>query len=91
MHIFTVSFPNQVSLAPLAGLSHSLLVRTTPLFYLLGDPSFGDRGANVHPLPSLDSDQLFTPCFLTLPNPPLTPMIHVTCLQRRHHNISYTV
>ncbi len=42
---------------------------STPLFYLLGDPSFGDRGANVHPLSSLVSDQLLTPCFLTLPNP----------------------
>ncbi len=41
----------------------------SPLFYLLVDPSFGDRGANVHPLSSLVSDQLFTPCFLTLPNP----------------------
>jgi hypothetical protein len=40
-----------------------------PLYYLLGDPSFGDRGANIHPLSSLVSDQLFTPCFLTLPNP----------------------
>ncbi len=43
--------------------------RISPLFYLLGDPSFGDLGANVHPLSSLVSDQLFTPCFLTLPNP----------------------
>ncbi len=41
-----------------------------PLFYLLGDPFFGDRGANVHPLSTLVSDQLFTPCFLTLSNPP---------------------
>jgi hypothetical protein len=40
-----------------------------PHFYLLGDPFFGDRGANVHPLSSLVSDQLPTPCSLTLPHP----------------------
>ncbi len=40
-----------------------------PPFLLTWEPSFGDRGANVHPLSSLVSDQLFTPCFLNLPNP----------------------
>ncbi len=48
----------------------SYMYQPPHLFYLLGDPSFGDRGANIHPLSSLVSDQLPTPCFLTLPNPP---------------------
>ncbi len=48
-----------------------------PLFYLLGDPSFGDRGANIHPLSSLVSNQLFTPCFLTLPGDTQRFMLHV--------------
>jgi hypothetical protein len=47
------------------------------LFYLLGDPPFGDRGANIHPLSSLVSDQLFTPCFLTLPRDTPRFMLHV--------------
>jgi hypothetical protein len=38
-----------------------------PLFYLLGDPSFSNHGANIHPLSSLASNQLLTPCCLTLP------------------------
>jgi hypothetical protein len=38
-----------------------------PLFYLLGDPSFSVRGANIHPLLSLASSQLLTPCCLTHP------------------------
>ncbi len=75
--------------ASLIDLLHSpLFERINPLFYLLGDPSFGDRGANIHPLSSLVSDQLLTPSFLTLP---VTLMVHVTCLQIGHHNISYTV
>ncbi len=41
---------------------------TTP-FYLLGDPLFGNRGANVHPHSSLVGDRLPTPCSLTLPLP----------------------
>ncbi len=48
-----------------------------PLFYLLGDPSFGDRGAKIHPLSSLVSDQLFTPSFLTLPGDTPCFMLHV--------------
>jgi hypothetical protein len=36
-------------------------------FYLLGDPFSCDRGANIHPLSSLVSSQLFTPCCLTHP------------------------
>jgi hypothetical protein len=47
------------------------------LFYLLGDPSFGDHGANIHPLSSLVSDQLFTPCFATLPGDTPHFMLHV--------------
>jgi hypothetical protein len=43
--------------------------RNNPPFYLRGDPFFGDSGANVHPLSSLVSDQLLTPCSLTLPHP----------------------
>jgi hypothetical protein len=46
------------------------------LFYLLGDPSFGDRGVNIHPLSSLVSDQLFTRCFLTLPGDTPRFMLH---------------
>ncbi len=52
-------------------------VSKPPLFYLLGDPSFGDCGANIHPLSSLVSDQLFTPCFLTLPGDTPCFMLHV--------------
>ncbi len=63
---------------------------TTP-FYLLGDPSFGDHGANVHLHSSLVNDRLTTPCSLTLPSPPINTPSSCTCLQRRHHNISYTV
>jgi hypothetical protein len=48
-----------------------------PLFYLLQDPSFGDRGANVHPPLSLDSDQLLTPCCLILPKDTPRLMLHV--------------
>ncbi len=48
-----------------------------PFFYLLGDPSFGDRGKNIHPLLSLVSDQLFTPCFLPLPRDTPSFMLHV--------------
>jgi hypothetical protein len=70
MNTFTVLFP---WLRPFASLIDSphypLSERISHIFYLLGDPSFDDRGANVHPLSSLVSDQLFTPCFLTLPNP----------------------
>jgi hypothetical protein len=43
--------------------------RINPPFYLLANPFFVDRGANVHPLSSLVSDQLLTPCSLTLPHP----------------------
>ncbi len=35
--------------------------------YLLGDPSFDDSGANIHPLSSLVSYQLSLPCCLTHP------------------------
>ncbi len=45
------------------------LSRYNPFFYLLGDPFFGDRGVNVHPLSSEVSDQLPTPCSLTLSHP----------------------
>ncbi len=48
-----------------------------PLFYLLGDPSFGDCGSNVHPPSSPVSDQLFTPCCLTLPEDTPWFMLHV--------------
>jgi hypothetical protein len=48
-----------------------------PLFYLLGDPSFGDRYANIHPLSSLVSHQLCTPCFLTLAGDTPCFMLHV--------------
>ncbi len=37
-------------------------------FYLLGNPLFDGRGANIHPHSSLVRDQLPTPC--SLPSPP---------------------
>jgi hypothetical protein len=70
MNTITVPLPGWDPLLP--SLTHfisPLSERINPLYYLLGDPSFGDRGANVHPLSPLVSGQLFTPCFLTLPNP----------------------
>ncbi len=39
-------------------------------FFLLGNPLFGDRGANVHPHLSLVGDRLPTPFSLTSPFPP---------------------
>ncbi len=50
---------------PFARISRSL--------YLLGDPSSCARGANIHPLLSLVSYQLFPPCYLTRPK--VTPQI----------------
>ncbi len=47
------------------------LCNDPPLFYLLGNPSFGDCGANAHPHSSLVGDWLPTPCSLpshSLPN-----------------------
>jgi hypothetical protein len=61
--------PSLLILLPLHELTH--------LFYLLGDPSFGDRGANVHPLSSLASDQLSIPCCLTLPEDTPWLILHV--------------
>ncbi len=67
---FSVSFPQLGSFSfPFWFTLFPLCMYHFPLFYLLGDLFFGDRGANIHPLSSLVSDQLFTPCFLTLPNP----------------------
>ncbi len=43
---------------------------TNHLFYLLGNPLFDDRGANVHPHSSLVGDRLPTPCSLPSPSPP---------------------
>ncbi len=66
-------------LIPLA----SLFARSVPLaqvnshFYLLGDPSSDDHVANVHPPSSLVSDQLLTPCCLTLPVDTPRFMLHV--------------
>jgi hypothetical protein len=68
INTFTVLFPWLRPLVSLIDSLHSpLLMNTSTPFYLLGDPSFGDRGANVHPLLSLVSHQLFTPSSLTLP------------------------
>jgi hypothetical protein len=54
---------------PFASLCPNLspCISQPPLFYLLEDPAFDDRCANVHPPLSLVSDQLFIPCCLTLP------------------------
>jgi hypothetical protein len=54
------------SFCPFLCLFPTLLWIQLPFFYLLRDPSFGDRGANIHPLLSLVGDQMPTPCFLTL-------------------------
>ncbi len=60
-------------LCPFPTLSRNQL----PFFYLLEDPSFGDRGANIHPLSSLVGDQLPTSCFLTLPEDTPQITLHV--------------
>ncbi len=46
-------------------------------FYLLGDPSSCDIGANIHPLSSLVSYQLFSPCCLTQPKDTPRIKLHV--------------
>jgi hypothetical protein len=60
-------------------------------FNLLGNPLFGDRGANVHPT----RPWLMTDCPPLAPHPPFplptVPLVHFTCFQRRHHNICYIV
>ncbi len=54
---------------PLCPFPAPCIIEPPLFFYLLGDPSFGDRGANVHPHSSLVDDRLPTPCSLTLPLP----------------------
>ncbi len=49
------------------------LACTNPYLYLLGDPFSYICGANIHPLSSLVSYQLFSPCCLTRPKD--TPQI----------------
>ncbi len=58
------------------------LLHSIFLSYLLRDPSSFARGANIHPLPSLVSYQLFSPFCLT--HPEGTPTDQVTYLHRRH-------
>ncbi len=63
---------------------------TTP-FYLLGDPFLVIVvGMSIHTRPWLVID---CPPLAPYPPPPLptAPTVHVTCLQRWHHNISYIV
>jgi hypothetical protein len=57
--------------------------------YLLGDPSSFARGANVHPLLSLVSYQLFSPCCLT--HPEGTPQIKLHIYIDDINNISRPV
>jgi hypothetical protein len=50
-------------------------------FGLLGDPASFARGSNTHPLLSLVSYQLFSPCYFTHPK---APTDQGTYLHRRH-------
>jgi hypothetical protein len=61
-----ISLVNPLLLPPLICFI-PLYTSQPTLFYLLGDPTFGDRSANVRTLSSLASNQLLTPCCLTLP------------------------
>ncbi len=49
--------PSLIYPIPLCTINHPL--------YLLGDPSSYARGANIHPISSLVSYRLFSPCCLT--------------------------
>jgi hypothetical protein len=51
-------------------LSAPLLVDYSLLLTVLGNPLFGDRGANVHLHSSLLGDRLPAPCSLPSPSPP---------------------
>ncbi len=64
----TALLTNPSPLLPSLSIFNPLHKWTTP-FYLLGDPFFGDRGANVHHHSSLVGDWLPTPCSLALPLP----------------------
>ncbi len=55
-------------------------------FYLLGDPSSFACGANIHPVSSLVSYQLFSPCCLT--HPEGTPQIKLHIYIDNINNIS---
>jgi hypothetical protein len=66
--LFWLTRPLLLSLIYPAPLAYS-----NPSLYLLGDPSSYARGANIHPLSSLVSYQLFSPCCLTRPED--TPQI----------------
>ncbi len=78
------------TILPLASFPLCLLpLHVNYPFNLLGNPLFGDRGANVtRPWLVIDC-----PPLALYPPPPLptVPTVHVTCFQRRHHNICYTV
>ncbi len=67
MNTFTLLFSQLTPLASLFDLLHFPFARINYPFYLIGDPFSCDRGANIHPLSSLVSNQLFTPCCLTQP------------------------
>ncbi len=54
---------------PLEGINHPLC--------LLRDPSSYARGANIHPLSSLASYQLFSPCCLTHPEDTAQIKLHI--------------
>ncbi len=58
---------------PLASIFASLSPPciTHPSIYLLGDPFSFACGANTHPLLSLVSYQMFSPCYFTHPKTPL--------------------
>jgi hypothetical protein len=72
LHVIALPF-NPPPCSPFARFSCMI---TTP-FYLLGNPLFGDRGANVHPHSSPVGDRLPTPCSLPSPSPPNGP--HSSC------------
>jgi hypothetical protein len=65
-HLYNTVPLTNPSFAPFFCLFLTLFRNQLPLFYLLGDPLFGDHSENIHPLLSLVGDQLPTPCFLTL-------------------------
>jgi hypothetical protein len=67
----------------------SHLLYPIPPFYLLGDPSSFARGANIHPLTSLVSYQLSSPCCLT--HPEGSPQIKLHIYIEDINNISRPV
>ncbi len=66
-YIYSAALLINPPFASIFDLFHSPFAWIDCPFYLLGDPFSCDCGANIHPLSSLVSNQLFTPCCLTHP------------------------